>query len=112
MSQRQEIIARSFARYGRARRLPPDHLVVEVVAIALEASGQPALTPEEHRYLGACVSCGWWVPYTAAGEPAKIDSFSKLPDATAAAAGPPGSGLPDGCRGRCSLWDDDDGGGK
>ncbi len=108
MMDRQRTIADSFERFGKARKLPGDQLVSEVVNLVLEAKGMPALTPDERRYLSACVSCGWWEPYAHQRQPAGCgDEFDRIPtpaeriraaaDRTSAPAG--------AAPGRRTLWD-------
>jgi hypothetical protein len=116
MTERERQIAAAYNTFGKVRRKPVRELAGEVVNVVLTALGQPGLTGEEWRLLLAHVDCGW---ERMAGseavqpDPAPVDAFDELPNATMQTAGaaivPAGTAAgvtgQDGRQGRCSLFD-------
>lgn len=111
MNERERLISEAFTRFAKVRRQKPDDMAAEVIGIALSAAGQASLSPEDRRYLAACIDCGWWTPYTPKGETVTVvnDAFDRMPDASAATPVANASTVvavpADGVRGRATIWD-------
>jgi hypothetical protein len=96
MTEREQQIADAYESYCRVRKLPAGELCIEVVNMALQASGMDPMNGDERRRVDAFIRCTWdaWPGSAVAVKPDR-EEWPGWP-AGASTAGPPG---------RCTLWD-------